>query len=119
MLQSDNPGKALEALVAAEPYEIGDDAQLISAYLRGEVFLATKQGVQAEVEFQKVLDHPGVVLFNPNRVLAHLGLGRAYALAGNGAKAKTGYQDFFSLWKNADPDIPILIQAKAEYLKLK
>jgi hypothetical protein len=69
--------------------------------------------------FQKILDHPGVVGNDPIGALAHLGLGRAYALAGDNAKAKTAYQDFFALWKNADPDTPILVQAKTEYAKLK
>ena len=73
----------------------------------------------AKVQFQKILDHPGVVGNSPIGALAHLGLGRANALAGDSAKAKTAYQNFFALWKNADPDIPILKQAKAEYAKLK
>ena len=92
---------------------------LSRVYLRGEAYLAAKQGTAAAVEFQKILDHPGVVVNEPIGALAHLGLGRAYALAGDNAKAKTAYQDFFALWKNADPDIPILQQAKAEYAKLK
>ena len=87
--------------------------------LRGEAYLAAMQGAAAAAEFQKILDHPGMVVNDPIGALAHLGLGRAYALAGDSAKAKTAYQDFFALWKNADPDIPILIQAKAEYAKLK
>ncbi len=87
--------------------------------LRGEAYLAAKQGAAAAVEFQKILDHPGVVMNDLIGALAHLGLGRAYALAGDTAKAKTAYQDFLALWKNADPDIPILQQAKAEYAKLK
>ena len=96
-----------------------DFAALYPVYLRGEAYLAAKQGAAAAVEFQKILDHPGVVGNEPIGALAHLGLGRAYALAGDSAKAKTAYQDFFALWKNADPDIPILQQAKAEYAKLK
>ncbi len=92
---------------------------LYPAYLRGEAYLAARQGPAAEVEFQKLLDHPGVVVNEPIGALAHLGLGRAYALAGDNAKAKTAYQDFFALWKNADPDVPILQQAKAEYAELK
>jgi hypothetical protein len=71
------------------------------------------------VEFRKILDHPGIVVNEPIGALAHLGLGRAYVLAGDSAKAKTAYQDFFALWKNADPDIPLLILAKAEFAKLK
>ena len=71
------------------------------------------------MEFRKILDHPGVVQNEPIGALAHLGLGRAYALAGDNEKAKTAYQDFLALWKNADTDVPILMQAKAEYAKLK
>lgn len=78
-----------------------------------------KQGGAAATEFQKIIDHPGVVLNEPIGALAHLGLGRAYALLGDSSKAKAAYRDFFTLWKNADPDVPILRQAKAEYAKLK
>jgi hypothetical protein len=87
-------------------------------YLRGEADLAAKQGGAAITEFQKILDHAGVVGNEPIGGLAHLGLGRAYALSGDAAKAKAAYQDFFALWKNADPDVPVLAQAKAEYAKL-
>jgi eukaryotic-like serine/threonine-protein kinase len=118
-LRSGDGGKAVEALAAAAPYELGVETQLHPAYLRGEAYLASKQGALAEVQFQKILDHPGVVGNSPIGALAHLGLGRANALAGDSAKAKTAYQDFFILWKNADPDIPILKQAKAEYATLK
>jgi multidrug resistance efflux pump len=114
-LGSGDAVKAVEALRAAVPYPFF----YYSVYLRGEAYLAAKQGAAAAVEFQKILDHPGVVVNDPIGALAHLGLGRAYALAGDSAKAKTAYQDFFALWKNADPDIPILQQAKAEYARLK
>jgi len=73
----------------------------------------------AAAEFQKIIDHPGVVLSEPIGTLAHLGLARAYALSSDAAKAKGGYQDFLALWKNADPDISILKEAKAEYAKLQ
>jgi len=121
-LRSGDSGKAVEALMAAAPYELGvdgSDLPLYPAYLRGEAYLAARQGAAAVIEFQKILDHPGVVGNDPIGALAHLGLGRAYALTGDSAKAKAAYQDFLALWKNADPDIPILIQAKAEYAKLK
>jgi len=123
-LRSGDAGEAVRALSAAAPYELGHANSaftfaLYPIYLRGEAYLANKQGPAAAVEFQKILDHPGVVGNQPIGALAHLGLGRAYALAGDDAKAKTAYQDFFALWKNADPDIPILQQAKAEYAKLK
>jgi hypothetical protein len=78
-----------------------------------------KQGTQAAAEFQKVLDHKGVTGNTPYAALARLGLGRAFALAGDSAKARTAYQDFFALWKDADPDIPVLKEAKAEYEKLR
>jgi len=118
-LRSGDGGKAVEALAAAAPYELGVETQLYPAYLRGEAYLAARQGAPAEVEFQKVLDHPGVVANDPIGALAHLDLGRAYALAGDSGKAKAACQDFFALWKNADGDVPIFKQAKTEYAKLK
>ena len=132
-LESGNAAKAVEALAAAAPYEFGQG--LWPAYIRGEAYLKLGQGSAAAVEFQKIVDHPGAVQNDPVGALAHLGLARAYALAagighvGAGAspvqpdpaalgKARTAYQDFFALWKDADPDIPILKQSKAEYAKL-
>jgi eukaryotic-like serine/threonine-protein kinase len=115
-LWSGDPGKAMDALAAATPYEL---AFLYSVYLRGGAYLATHQGTAAAAEFQKILDHPGLVVNRPIGALAHLELGRAYALAGDNAKAKAAYQDFLALWKDADPDIPIYKQAKAEYSKLQ
>jgi hypothetical protein len=73
----------------------------------------------ATVEFQKIVDHPGLVLENPVGALARLGLARAYAMQGDTAKSRAAYQDFLTLWKDADPDIPIFKQAKAEYAKLQ
>ena len=123
-LRSGNAGKAVQALSASKPYELGHPNSVFTfalypIYLRGEAYLAAKQGPAAAAEFQKILDHPGVVGNEPIGALAYLGLGRAYVLAGDTAKAKTAYQDFLALWKNADPDIPIFQQAKAEYAKLK
>jgi tetratricopeptide (TPR) repeat protein len=86
--------------------------------IRGEAFVAERRYAEAIVEFQKILDHRGIVVSDPIGALAHLQLGRAYALSGDKAKAKNAYQDFLTLWKDADPDIPILKQAKAEYAKL-
>jgi serine/threonine protein kinase len=117
-LRGGDSGKAIEALAAAKLYELGL-WHLYPVYLRGEAYLAARQGAAAGAEFQKIIDHPGVVINEVIGALAHLGLGRAYALAGDSAKAKTAYQDFFALWNNADPDIPIFQQAKAEYAKLK
>jgi len=88
-------------------------------YLRGQAYLLARQGPEAAAEFQKIIDHRGIVLNFPLGALAHLGLGRAYALQGDSTKARTAYQDFLTLWKYADPDIPILKQAKAEYAKLQ
>jgi tetratricopeptide (TPR) repeat protein len=87
--------------------------------VRGESYLAAYQGREAAAEFQKILDHRGIVLNEPIGALAHLQLGRAYALQGDIPKARSAYQDFLTLWKDADPDIPILLQAKAEFTKLR
>ena len=88
-------------------------------FVRGEAYLAARHGNEAAAEFQKILDHPGVVLNQPIRALAHLGLGRAFVLQGDLVRARAAYQDFFTLWKDADPDVPVLRQAKAEYVKLQ
>ena len=87
--------------------------------MRGEAYLAAHQGGKAATEFQKILDHRGVVLNEPIGALAHLQIGRAYALQGDTANAKAAYEDFLTLWKDADLDIPVLIAAKAEYAKLQ
>ena len=88
-------------------------------YVRGLAYLSVNCGQQAAAEFQKILDHPGVDPTSPVHSLAHLGLARAYAKSGDTAKARTAYQDFFALWKDADPDAQLLADAKAEYSKLK
>jgi ATP/maltotriose-dependent transcriptional regulator MalT len=88
-------------------------------FVRGEAYLAARQGGEAAAEFQKILDHRGTVVNQPIGVLAHLGLARAYVLQGDTPNARAKYQDFFTLWKDADPDIPVLIAAKAEYAKLR
>jgi hypothetical protein len=112
--------KAIEILRAATPYELGGfPSSLFPIYVRGEAYLAAHQGGEAADEFQKILDHRGIVLNEPIGALAHLQLGRAYAMAADVARAKSAYQDFFALWKDADPDIPILKQAKVEYAKLQ
>ena len=92
---------------------------LYPAYLRGQAYLAAHNGSAAATEFQKLVDHRGIVINFPLGALAHLGLARAYALSGDTAKSKTAYHDFFAVWKDADPDIPILKEAKAEYAKLQ
>ncbi len=123
-LNKGNAPRAIEALAAAASYELGCTAQtvsfcLYSIYLRGEAYVAAHQGVAAQAEFQKILDHPGIVQNEPIGALAHLGVARAYALSGDTAKARPAYQDFLALWKDADPDLPILKQAKSEYAKLQ
>jgi eukaryotic-like serine/threonine-protein kinase len=121
-----NPRGALEILRAAAPYELGVPAlgfynwpNLYPVYVRGEAYLAAHQGREAAAEFQKILDHRGIVLNEPIGALAHLQLGRAYALQGDTAKSRAAYQDFLTLWKDADPDIPIFKQAIVEYAKLQ
>jgi hypothetical protein len=87
-------------------------------YVRGKAYLAAHQGADAAAQFQKILDHRGIVVNDPIGALARLQLGRAYTVSVDSAKAKTAYQDFLTLWKDADPDIPILKQAKAEFATL-
>jgi tetratricopeptide (TPR) repeat protein len=123
-LNANNSAQAVVFLEAAAPYELGVPPQLqlgtmYPVYIRGEAQLAAHNGTAAATEFQKFLDHRGITLNFPLGALAHLGLARAYALQGDTAKARTAYQDFLKLWKDADPDIPILIAAKAEYAKLQ
>jgi hypothetical protein len=87
--------------------------------VRGEAYLAAHRGAEAAAEFQKILDHRGIVVSDPVGALARLELGRAYALSGDKTRARHAYQDFLTLWKDADPEIPILKQAQAEYSKLE
>jgi eukaryotic-like serine/threonine-protein kinase len=123
-INRNNPSKAIEFLKAAAPYELGDVSDfefgimLYPAYVRGQAYLLLHQGAEAAAEFQKLLDHPNMVANNPLFVLAHLGLARAYTLQGHADKSRAAYQDFFALWKDADPDIPVLKQTRAEYAKL-
>ncbi len=123
-LHSGDATRSIDALAASAPYELGETNYsftfaLYPVYLRGQADLAAKQGAAALAEFQKIVDHSSVVGNEPIGALAHLGLARAYALLGDSTKAKPAYQDFFALWKNADPDVPILKQAKAEFAKLQ
>jgi serine/threonine protein kinase/predicted Zn-dependent protease len=118
-LSSNKAQEALESLQVAAPYESGEGFFLYPAYVHGQAYLAARQGSEAAVEFQKILGHRGVVGNHLNGALARLGLARAFALQGDTAKARAAYQDFLTLWKDADPGIPILIAAKAEYAKLQ
>jgi tetratricopeptide (TPR) repeat protein len=112
------PEKAIEPLQAATPYELGTNQGLFPIYVRGLAYLQAKRGAEAAAEFQKMVDHRGIAPTAPEHSLAKLGLGRAYVLTGDTAKARAAYQDFFALWKDADPDVPILKEAKTEYEKL-
>ena len=118
-LSGKNASEAIETLQTAAPYELGEDGGLYPVYVRGQAFLAARHATEAGAEFQKILDHRGVVVNGPIGALARLQIGRAYASQGDTAKAKAAYQDFLTLWKEADPGIPILIAAEAEYAKLK
>jgi eukaryotic-like serine/threonine-protein kinase len=118
-ISRNDPGKAIEILQTAKPLELGSGGPLYPVHLRAEAFLARHQGKEAAAEFQKILDHRSIVLNNIIGALAHLGLARACAIQGETAKAQVAYQDFFTLWKDADPDLPLLKQAKAEYGKIR
>jgi tetratricopeptide (TPR) repeat protein len=128
-LNRSQPANAVELLQTTIPYEGGTTIEggsefllgagnLYPAYVRGVAYLAARRGREAAAEFQKILDHRGIVLSDPIGPLAHLQLGRAYALSGDKTKAKSAYQDFLTLWKDADPDIPILKKAQAEHANL-
>jgi eukaryotic-like serine/threonine-protein kinase len=131
-LQRHDPAQAIVILHSSVPYELADPppfsaGTMYPVYLRGQAYLAlaeatrtsSENGQHASAEFQKILDHPGVIVNFPLSALSHLGLARARALSGDIAGARTAYQDFFALWRNADPDLPILKQAKAEYAQLR
>jgi predicted Zn-dependent protease len=121
-----NGSEAIEILRVATTHELGVTTAstfgwtgTYPVFVRGEAHLAARQGGQAASEFQRILDHRGIVVNEPIGALAHLGLARAYVLQGDTAKAKAAYQDFLTLWKDADPDIPVLTAAQSEYAKLK
>jgi eukaryotic-like serine/threonine-protein kinase len=126
-LDHGDPKRALELLQVAIPYDLssprsaihGNFGALYPVYVRGEAYLALHRGTEAAVEFQKILNHRGIVVSDPIGALAHLQLGRAYVMAGDKTKAKNAYRDFLELWKDADSDIPIRKEAKAEYAKLQ
>jgi eukaryotic-like serine/threonine-protein kinase len=126
-LNRNEPLKAIEFLQAAAPYELGWQASgsagfvgsLYPIYVRGDAYLAAHQGARAAVEFQKILDHRGIVGADPIGALARLQLARAFVQAGNVTNAKSAYQNFLALWKDADPDIPIFKEAKAENAALQ
>ncbi len=124
LLNHNHPSQAVEELEVSSRYELGDvlgfyTAPLFPVYLRGQAFLAMHQGHEAAVEFQKFIDHSGAVQNYPLAALARVGLARAYAMQGNTQSARAAYKDFLTLWKDADSDIPVLKEAKAEYAKLE
>lgn len=121
-----NPSKAIEILQVTAPYELGESypqfqvgGSLYPIYVRAQAYLILHRGDEAAKEFTKILDHRGIVMNCPLGALARLGLARAFALQGHIAKSRSTYQEFFTLWENADLEIPILKQAKAEYAKLQ
>jgi len=121
-LEKNNPGKAVEILRTATQCEFGNDlpgGKLVPVYLRGVAYLKAGQAKDAAAEFQKIIDHPGITLNYVHGAVAHLQLGRAQAMMGDKDAARKSYQDFLTLWKDADPDVPIYKQAKAEYAKLR
>jgi tetratricopeptide (TPR) repeat protein len=124
-LSRKNAARSIDLLQTAVPYEFGmlsgvaPNSCLYPVYVRAQAYLSTQQGSAAVTEFQKILDHRGLLWNCATGALAHLGLARAYALQGDTVKAKSAYQDFFAFWKDADPDIPILKEATAEYAKLQ
>jgi tetratricopeptide (TPR) repeat protein len=126
-LERGKPAEAVERLQTAVRYELAVNGLnfshfylggLHSAYVRGEAFIAAHKYAEAAAELQKILDHRGIVGLDPIGALAHLQLGRVFALSGDKAKAKAAYEAFLTLWKDADPDVPILKSAKAEYGRL-
>jgi eukaryotic-like serine/threonine-protein kinase len=125
-LSRGRPSEALESLRGTTPFELGTTTSspnewtaMYPVYVRGESYLAARQASEAAAEFQKIIDHRGIVVNEPIGALARLEIARAYAMSGDNARGKAAYQDFLTLWKYADPDIPILKQAKDEYVKLQ
>jgi hypothetical protein len=126
-LNGGKPAKAGEELEPAKRYELAQNGlsfiascgAMYPAYVRGEALLADHQGARAAAEFQKLIDHPGIVLADPLGALAGLQIGRAWAVAGDNGKARAAYEGFLTLWKDADADIPILKQASAEFARLR
>jgi len=120
-----NPARSIELLQTTSPYELGmlsgsaTNSCLYPVYVRAEAYLSAQEGLAAAAEFQKILDHRGLLWNCATGALAHLGIARAYATQGDTTKGRAAYQDFLALWKDPDPDIPILKEAKAEYAKLQ
>ena len=125
-IKQNNPSRAIETLQKATSVELGRPVMLVNnglilrpAYTRGRAYLLSNRGSDAAAEFRKILDHPGIVINEPLGALAHLWMARALALQHDTAKARAEYERFLNLWRDADSDIPVLQQARAEYSKLK
>jgi tetratricopeptide (TPR) repeat protein len=114
-----NSAAAVQLFESVRTYDLGLMVGLANSYLRGEAYLQQRRGNEAGAEFQKIIDHRGVDPFSPAHALAYLGLARSATVSGDTAKSRKSYQDFFALWKDADQDLPVLIQAKKEYEQLK
>ena len=114
-----NATEAIKSLESIRSYDRGRGSGLAPMYMRGNLYLQQRMGNEAAAEFQKIIDSPGIDVFSPTHALAHLGLARAAALNGDTAGARKAYQDFFALWKDADPDLAVLVQARKEYEQLK
>jgi ATP/maltotriose-dependent transcriptional regulator MalT len=110
---------ALHTLDRVKPFEFGIMAGLLPNYIRALAFLRLRRCENAAAEFSAILEHRGVAPLNPILTMSQLGLARSYAMRGDVAKSRAAYETFFSAWKNADPDLPIFKQAKAEYAKLQ
>ena len=119
ILERQDPNKAIELLKAVNAIELSGTGSLNPVYVRGEAYLKLHDGKTAAAEFQKFIDHRGSVSKVLLGALARLGLARAYLMQGDAAKAKSAYQDFLTLWKNADPDVPVVAAAKSEFAKLQ
>jgi tetratricopeptide (TPR) repeat protein len=114
-----NVTQAIQLLEPIRSYQFGIVLGSSTAFLRGNLYLQQRMGKEAAAEFQSIIDHPGSDYLAPAHTLAHLGLARAAVMNGDTATARKSYQDFFALWKDADSDLPVLVQARKEYADLK
>src|SRR5438128_3331020 len=114
-----DPAQGIQGLQVASRYELGPVYSFLPIYVRGLIYLHARRGQEAAAEFQRILNYRALGAIAPAYALSHVGLARAYALTGDSAKSRKAYQDFFALWKDAEPDVPILKEAKAEYAKLQ
>jgi tetratricopeptide (TPR) repeat protein len=118
-LQRGNASKAIDLLTEAEPYDLSEFSNLSPIYIRGQAYLRLHSSKEAEAEFRKLLGHTGINALSPRHALARLGLARAFAVGGDVPRARKAYEDFLAYWSEADPELPILRQARAEFSKLK